>query len=108
MLTIAALSNEYVRIPVAASTSGVDVDPTGDTVALAFVPQDTVPGNSDWKTGSWETDNTSTPPTHYARCIVGPVSGVVTLVSGNIYEIWIKISDSPEVPIKKAGPARVI
>lgn len=108
MRIFSALSTEYTRIAIAATASGVDVDPTADTVQMAFVPQGTVPISGDWKVGSWESDISTTPTTHLARVLVGPgAGGVVTLVPG-LYDCYCKIFDSSETPVIKAGPVRVI
>lgn len=104
-LTISSLSLEYVRVPVSARVSGNPVNPTSDTVAMAFMVGRTNPSVGDWKSASWDTDATTTPTTYRAQCLVGP-SGTVTLVPG-VYQVWIKVTDNPEVPIKLAGPLKV-
>lgn len=101
---ISAASVEYVRVPVSATASGAAVDPTADTVQMAFIATAAAPGVSDWKTASWETDATTTPDTYYARCLVG---SAVTLTAGT-YTVWVKVTDSPETPVKRAGLLRVI
>lgn len=106
MLAISSLSTEYVRVQIQATNNGVAVDPTADTVAMAFVTEGAAPQTGDWKTASWETDTTQTPIADYARCLVG-AGGVVTLAAG-VYDCFIKITDNPEAPVKKAGPLRVI
>jgi len=75
------------------------VDPTSDTVQMAFVNGE--PTSGDWKTATWEADSSTNPTTYYARCLVGP-GGTVTLSDGD-YQVWVKITDSPEVPVLKAG-----
>lgn len=105
MLRISALSLEYVRVRVQASEAGSAVNPTSDTVVMAFVAEGASPGASDWKTASWETDTTTTPDTYYARCLVGP-SGTVALTAA-IYDVWVKVTDSPEVPALRAGNLEV-
>lgn len=102
---VAASSVEYVRVPIAASADGAAVDPTADTVVMAFIAGGASPGVSDWKTASWETDTTTTPDTYYARCLVG---SAVTLTAGTTYTVWVKVTDSPETPVKRAGLLRVI
>lgn len=101
---IAASSVEYVRVPVSATASGSAVDPTADTVQMAFLATAAAPASGDWKTASWETDATTTPDTYYARCLVG---SAVTLTAGT-YTVWVKVTDSPETPVKRAGLLRVI
>jgi hypothetical protein len=100
-LVISALSLEYVRVPVAAKQSGLVVDPSADVVKLAFTAAGVDPVSGDYKTSSWETDATTTPSTYYARCLVGP-AGTVTLAAGT-YQVWVKVTDSPEIPVKRSG-----
>lgn len=101
---IAAASVEYVRVPISATSSGAAVDPTGDTVQMAFLATSTAPASGDWKTASWETDASTTPDTYYARCLVG---SAVTLTAGT-YTVWVKVADSPETVMKRCGLLRVI
>lgn len=101
---ISASSIEYVRVPVSATASGSAVDPTADTVQMAFLATSAAPVSGDWKTASWETDATTTPDTYYARCLVG---SAITLTAGT-YTVWVKVTDSPETPVKRAGLLRVI
>jgi hypothetical protein len=106
MLTISTASLEYVLIPVAARASGASVDPTGDTVQMAILSTEDAPVSGDFKTASWETDATTTPDTYYARCLVG-TGGAIVLAAG-LYQVWVKITDSPEAPVKPAGRMRVV
>lgn len=105
MLTISTLSTEYVRVPVQAQVNGTDIDPTGDTVQMAFVAQGTTPGPTDLKPASWETDPTVSPAIHYVRALVGP-SGVIALAAA-VWDVYVKVQDNPETPVKKAGPLRI-
>lgn len=98
---LSSLSLEHVRVRVAATSSGAVVNPTSDTVAMAFKQADAEPSGGDWKTASWETDSTQTPAVYYARCLVGP-SGTVTLADGS-WDVWIKVTDSPEIPVRRVG-----
>ena len=100
-LTISSLSKEYVRVRVSAREDGVVVNPTADTVEMAFTLLDAAPVGGDWKTAEWETDATTNPDTYYARCLVGP-GGTVTLAAGT-YRIWVRVTDAPEVPVKRSG-----
>lgn len=100
MASISSLSKEYVKTEVSFTVAGVDTDPTADIVQFAFV----APGGDPvtWYSGSWEVDNTTpSKPLRYARCLVGP-GGAVTLAKGD-YIVWLKIGDSPEIPVKQAG-----
>ena len=98
---VSSLSLEYVRVAVRATANGSAVDVSADTVTMAFPLAGVDPSVGDWKTSSWETDATSSPTVYYARCLVGP-SGTVTLAEGT-YDVWVKITDNPEVPARKAG-----
>lgn len=98
--SIYATSLEEVPVSVTAPTG---VNPTGDTVQMAFlaVPPPTQPTSLQWNTATWQ--STSTP--YIALCLVGP-GGVITLTAGQWYT-WIKITASPEVPVKYAGILQV-
>lgn len=106
MLTLSTLSLEYVRVLVSATSSGSAVNPTSDTVTMAFVAEGTAPVSGDFKAATWETDSTTTPATYFARCLIGP-TGTLALTAG-IYDAYVKVTDSPEVPVHKAGQIRVI
>lgn len=106
MFTLYASSLEYVRVPMAAEKLGAAYDPTADTVVMAFIAGPAAPTSGDWKTASWDTDSSAYPPTYRAQCLVGP-GGTVTLAAGT-YVVWVKVSDSPEVPVKRAGQIKVV
>ena len=100
------LSLDYVTVPVAATQAGAAYNPSPDTVQFAFMPTPTqVPQNADWQTGSWDTVPTSILFPYQAKCLVGP-SGTITLGIGS-YEVYIKIADSPEVPVLIAGNLQI-
>lgn len=95
-LRLSVLSTEYINIPVTARENGVVIDPTGDTVALAFKGVDETPEPGDWVSGDWETDE----GVYRARTLVGP--GETELDVGT-YVVWLKVSDNPETPVRRAG-----
>lgn len=69
-------------------------NPTSDSVVFAFTAPGTKPtGSTTWYAGSWEIANGN----YLARCLVGP-TGTVTLAAGT-YSVWVKITDSPEIPV---------
>ena len=107
MRTQSALSTEYVPVHVRATINGVsNADPTADTAQMAFLPVGTNPGVSDWHAASWTTIP-ATPETIYiAQCLVGP-SGTVTLTAGT-YQVWVKITDSPEIPVDTTGLLQIV
>lgn len=98
-LKMSSVSLEYVRAKVEATENGVQVDPTGGAAEFAFMSDNSEPSGGDWETGSWETDPAG--PTYYARILVGP-SGDVTLADGK-YKVWLRISDNPEIPVRRVG-----
>lgn len=101
-ITISHLSTEYVLVPVSVTKAGVPYNPTSDTVQFAFMPNAVqVPQNADWQVGAWETDSTNIIYPYNAKCLVGP-SGTISLIQGS-YVIYIKITDSPEIPVLVGG-----
>jgi hypothetical protein len=92
----------YVRTKVAADKFDGDWDynPTNDKVEFAFTDEGGPVDDTSWYNGSWETHG-SAHPKYFALCLVGP-SGTVTLSPGS-YEIWVKITDNPEIPVEYAG-----
>ena len=100
--SISAISTEYVKVRVSQTTAGTVYNPTSDVVQFAFLTsQSATPITSDWKSGSWETAGTR----YYARCLIGP-SGTVVLAKGTYY-VWLKITDSPEIPVRLIGQVRI-
>jgi len=98
-IRIKADSKETVRAIVRAREAGIDVDPTGFPVELAWTGLNTDPIAGDWKAASWEADGTR----YKARAVVGPGGGVVTLVKGKVYKMWVRITTPTEKPILPAG-----
>ena len=91
------LSTNDVQVPVGVQ-SAISYNPTGDTVQFAFTPLTypvTQPGSGDWHTGSWVT---FPGPAYWAQALVGPANGGTALSLGT-YQVWLKITDSPEVPV---------
>jgi len=58
-----------------------------------------------WLTASWLLGGTSIG--YVAMALVGPGGGVVTLTAGMAYDIFGKISGTPESPVKFAGTIEV-
>lgn len=101
-LGMSHLATMYYLVPVTAAKAGTSYAPTADAVAFAFMPTPTqVPGNSDWVTGSWDTNTSSVLYPYSAKCLIGP-SGTTTLGIGT-YVVYIRITDNPEVPVFIAG-----
>lgn len=104
-IPLSSLSLEYVRVPVSATVNGAAINPTADTVKMAFLSgASTQPQVSDWKSASW--DSVSANGTYFAQCLVGP--GGATTLSAGTYYVWIQITDNPEVPVRQVGVLQVV
>jgi hypothetical protein len=101
MATLSALSTEYLRYQVTATVGGNSYNPTSDTIQFAFPLTGVTPVT--WYSGTWEAIAGS----FYARILVGPSSGVISLASGSVYDVYIKITDSPEIPVRKVSTITV-
>ena len=100
------LATMYVFVPFAVTKSGLPYSPTGDAVAFAFMPTPTqVPQNTDWVSGSWDTDTTQVIYPYSAKCLVGP-AGTITLGIG-AYVIYTKVTDNPEIPVLITGQLQI-
>lgn len=93
---ISSLSTEYVEVPI----RHLDTDPTTYDVDMAFKTSGE-PELADWVTSIWETRGTS----YIARCLVGP-EGSTQLDDGS-YDVWVRITATPELPHIKAGRLRI-
>lgn len=94
------LSSAPVIIPVKATVAGVNYDPTGDIVQVAFMPNAVQsPGDTDWQSAFWIASSSPLYP-QSVQCVVGPNG--VQLGTGR-YQVFIKISDDPETPVRFCG-----
>lgn len=105
MYTRPASSLAYITVPIGAKFNGVAIDPTADVVQMAFVSEGTEPVEGDYRSGSWETDDSGFEPIYYARCLVGP-GGTVTL-SAQVWDCYVRITDTTEIPVFSAGQIRL-
>jgi hypothetical protein len=102
LVTISALTKEYVRAQVYAKEAGVEVNPTTYVVEMACPINGVVPVSGDWKTASWEVDN----GTYWARVLVG--TGSTLVLAAGYYDVWVRITAPSETPVKKVGQLQVI
>lgn len=102
-MELAAASTEYIRVPVSATDAGEPIDISGDSVRMGFT---SVNGEAPttWHLAEWETVGS----TYNARCLVGPDSGGGPELERGSWAVWVKITDSPEVPVLRAGFLSVI
>lgn len=102
-LNISVLSTVYVKVPITATKSGTLVDPTSDTVEMQFTAVGVDPDDAAWLAADWETIGGQ----NYARTLIGPGAGAHPLLIGS-YTPWVKVVDSPEIPVKPATNNLVI
>ncbi|GAC1397688.1 MAG: hypothetical protein NVSMB60_07970 [Mycobacterium sp.] len=102
MLTMSAQTTEYVHVSVSAVFAGVTINPTTDVVSMAFTVPGTGPVSADWKAASWLVDTSVTPNVYYARALIGPSGGVITLTAA-VWDVWLRITDNPEAPVRRAA-----
>lgn len=97
MRSISSLSTDYDRWAVTAPSN-----PTADVVQFAYLPTGSAPPSSgDWFAGTWE--STQLPTGEWvARSLLGPGAGGHPLTLGS-YDVWIKITATPSVPVWQAG-----
>jgi hypothetical protein len=98
-----ASSTMYVQVPVQATVAGVPYNPTADAVAMAFMPGSSQPSSGSWNTGSW---STTAQGNYLAQVLVGPANSGVVLAPGT-YAVYVRITDSPEVPVLPAGNLQI-
>jgi hypothetical protein len=92
-LRIPVSSTEYLKVAVTA-----DVTLSAQTVDVAVIAARGRPTAPDWKPAAW----TGTPgTTRTAMLLIGPDSDVVLPVAD--YDIWVKLTDNPEIPTDPAG-----
>lgn len=100
---ILTFTREYYRVPVSLSVDGEAIDPTGLTIEWAVVVADTTPIEGDWLVGDWETISSVSPPVYLARTMVGDDTTDFPLIKGQLYDAYMRITDSPERPARLAG-----
>lgn len=99
-------SLEYLPVRVEGERDGDVYDPTNDVVKIACPVIDVDPVTLDWKTAAWNTvEDSAGHSDYFARILVGP-GGTVTLVEGD-YDVLVKVTDNPEVPVLRAGLLRI-
>jgi hypothetical protein len=111
---IAALSLAEVNASWSSELAGGVIDPTGATQGQAALPvQFAFPVSSGnlnapaqpvtWFTAAWLVPVNQPATGFIAQCLVGPGGGVLTLTSGLTYDVWSKITGTPESPVQFVG-----
>ncbi|MFJ3289978.1 hypothetical protein ACIPMW_32420 [Streptomyces sp. NPDC086669] len=98
-MEIAATSTEYVRVTAVSKAAGSTINPAAPP-KFAFLPASATdnPATEDWVTGEWTTP--------WARILVGPNGGTVTLDPGT-YRVWLTWAAGTETPVYRAGTLTV-
>lgn len=98
-MRISALSREYVHVAVtAADVDGTAVDPSSDTAEIAIIATGTTVADGDFETASW--GELGDDP-YVAKVLIGPGGSpsVMTLTAGSTYDVYLRITDAPEIPV---------
>jgi hypothetical protein len=97
---IPAVSVEYVHVPV---TSDVQLDT--QAVQIVFLGATASPTDATtWNDAEWEG---SAGTTRSARILIGTGSDVGELAAGT-WSVWVKVTDTPEVPVRSAGTIQTV
>ena len=86
------------------------VEVTGDlmldaqVVEIAVVDVDTRPTTNDWHTSAWTGDPGYT---RNCRVFIGNSVGGISVDAG-MYRVFVRVTDSPEIPIMDAGLLSVL
>lgn len=93
MTTIPSISVEYARVRLTA-----DVTLDSQTIEMAFVSGYTgEPASGDWHAATWLTPSGTA---RTAGVLIG--TGGLVLAEGT-WSVWWRLTDSPEVPARRAG-----
>lgn len=94
MLTMSRLSREYVFLDVTTPN-----DLAGATAEVAFIgTPEGIPAPADW-----EAATLLLATTWRIRVLVGPGHLDAVELSPGDYQVWAKITDSPEMPVRRVG-----
>lgn len=94
---LSSLATEYIKVPVRLEENDQDKDPSASTVEFAYAADGVNPANGAWVAGTWEegTDR------FFARVLTGPAGAVNPGVG--TWDLWVRITRSPEVVVQNAG-----
>lgn len=99
-LKLSILTDEFIRVLVEAREGSVAVNPTALPVSFAFKTSGTPVDPTDFTAGTWETDGAA----YFARIRVGGVgTGATKELAVGRYQVWLKIADATEQPIRPVG-----
>ena len=102
MQKFSTLTVQYVRFKVTAyNASGVAMNIGSDVVQVAFTLPGINPINADWKTAAWGDTVLG-----IAQILIGP--GTTSVLTVGDYDVYVKITDSPEVPVILVDRVRIV
>lgn len=104
MLTIDSLSVEYIRIPVRWEVPGTGaVNPTGFPVSVAFR---TSGAAVTWLPAVWDgIGEYAGLPWYMVRVLVGVDA---SNLNPGTYEVLVRVTATPQIPVRAAGPIKVL
>jgi len=82
-----------------------DIDPTGSVVAFAFTQDNTRP--TTWTAGAWTSTWSGGRATATTPTIGGATSGATVELAAGTWLAWVRVTDSPEVPVRQCGVVRL-
>lgn len=88
-------SVELVRVPV---TPPYGISITDQPVSIAIVARGAYPDDGDLHAAAWDSQDRAT-------LLIGP--GHLSFAPG-VYEVFVKVTDSPEIPLLRAGFITVV
>lgn len=100
LVAMSSLSRAYLRCDVDLDRDGAAVDPTSPALPVEVALPQAGVAPSAWWAAAWEADGRGG---WRARLLVGP-GGTVTLAAG-AYDVWVRVTYSPEVPVARAADA---
>lgn len=97
-MRIAVVSTEFVSADVTAMIGSLGINPTDFPVQFAFTQSGAEPQSGDWHNGEWASSN----PPYVSQILVGPANSGLILAVG-IYQIWVRVITSSQVPVISVG-----
>lgn len=105
LVEMSRLETVFVHVPIIATNeaTGIVIDPTADSVTMAFTQGKRLPDTPTWYTADWATiTNADGTKSYYARALVGP-AGVIALTRSPTWWAHAKVVDNPQIPICTAA-----
>lgn len=106
---LAAAPAQQILIRLAATENGLPVNPTADTVEVAFTNNGATPGSGGttaWRTASWETDSSG--PEDAYDVVVSIGSSATGALRVGIYQTTVRVTHTPTVPWIDAGRIKIV